>query len=188
MNKTKVFLSMLLVLVSAGAGLAQANSGERRTAAQVIDGRISGVETEFISAAEAMPEDKYAFVPTGGEFKGVRTFAQQVKHVAATNYAFGAAILGEKAPIDVNDESGPANIKSKSEIVKFAKDSFTYLHKAIASIDANNMVGPMKNPWGGKEPVTRLGIAVLAAQHPFDHYGQMVVYLRLNGIVPPASR
>ncbi len=188
MNRTRVLIGMSLVLMFVGTGLAQTNSGDPRSVAQVIDGRISGVEKEFVSAAEAMPEDKYSFAPTSGEFKGVRTFAQQVKHVAVSNYEFGAAILGEKPPIDVSDESGPANIKSKAEIVKFAKDSFTYLHKAIASINANNMDEPMKNPWGGKEAVTRLGIAVLAAQHPFDHYGQMVVYLRMNGIVPPASR
>jgi uncharacterized damage-inducible protein DinB len=188
MNTRNLLIGMLLVLVCAGTALAQTNAGEHRTAAQVIDSRISGVEKEFVSAAEAMPEDKYSFAPTSGEFKGVRTFGQQVKHVAASNYEFGAAIIGEKPPIDVSGESGPADIKSKAEIVKFAKDSFTYLHKAIASINANNMIEPMKNPWGGKEPVTRLGIAVLAAQHPFDHYGQMVVYLRMNGIVPPASR
>jgi uncharacterized damage-inducible protein DinB len=134
-----------------------------------------------------MPEDKYSFAPTSGEFKGVRTFGDQVKHVAAVNYILGASILGEKSPVDVGGESGPTAIKSKAEIVKFAKDSYAYLHKAVDSINDKNMMDPIKNPFWDA-PSSRLELAVLAAQHQFDHYGQMVEYLRMNGIVPPASR
>src|SRR3954469_23794647 len=94
------------------------------------------VEQEVVSAADAMPEDKYSFAPTNGEFKGVRTFAEQVKHVAAVNYVFGSAVLGEKPPVDTGGESGPDSIKSKAEIMKFLKDSFVYLHKSLSSITA----------------------------------------------------
>ena len=160
----------------------------QKTVAQIIDHQIQGAEKEFVPAADAMPEDKYTFAPTNGEFKGVRTFAQQIKHVAAVNYMFGGVILDEKPPADINDEKGPDSLQSKADIMNYLKGSFDYLHKAIASLNDANLTTPMKNPWGGKEPVTRLQIAVLSASHPFDHYGQMVVYLRMNGIVPPASR
>ena len=132
-----------------------------------------------------MPEDKYNFAPTTGEFKGVRTFAQQVKHVAAVNYLFGAAILGEKPPVDVGGESGPDSVKTKAEIMQFAKDSFAYLHKAVASISDKNALNPV-DLFGMK--LTRVGVGAFSTAHPFDHYGQMVEYLRMNGIIPPASR
>jgi uncharacterized damage-inducible protein DinB len=158
-----------------------------KTIAQILNGGVKAIEGEFVPAAEAMPEDKYGFAPTAGEFKGVRTFAQQVKHVAAVNYMVAAAILGEKPPIELGGENGPDSIKSKAEIVKFAKDSFTYAHKAVATITSENATGEIKSPFGeGK--VTRLGMATVFAWHSFDHYGQMVEYLRMNGIVPPASR
>jgi uncharacterized damage-inducible protein DinB len=134
-----------------------------------------------------MPEDKYSFAPTNGEFKGVRTFAQQVKHVAAVNYLIAGAILGEKPPVDTGGESGPDSIKSKAEIVKFLKDSFAYVHKAVPDISEKGALEGVKNPFG-ERPVTRLELAAWIPSHSFDHYGQMVEYLRMNGIIPPASR
>jgi uncharacterized damage-inducible protein DinB len=179
---------LCLLLGCCGAGWAQAaKPAEPQTVARALDGSISLLESEFVPAADAMPEDKYSFAPTGGEFKGVRTFAQQVKHVAAVNYILGAAILGEKPPVDTGAESGPDAIQSKADILKFLKDSFAYAHKAVATIDEKNVVSPIKNRFGD-EPATRLGMATTVPWHGFDHYGQMVVYLRMNGIVPPASR
>ena len=124
-----------------------------------------------------MPEDKFNFAPTQGEFKGVRTFAQQVKHIAAANYMLGAGILAEKPPMDLEGENGPAKITSKADIVQFLKDSFTYLHKALNSIDENNVLEQVPSPFGPNK-VTRLGLAIGAISHPNDHYGQMVEYLR----------
>ncbi len=178
-----VFVTMLVLC---GLGLAQAKE-EKKTIGQVLDGGIKTIESELVPAAEAMPEDKYNFAPTGGEFKGVRTFAQQVKHVAAINYIVGASILGEKPPLDTNGEKGPDSVKSKADIVKFLKDSFAYAHKAVASITDANALEPIAVPFG-KEKGTRAGMATVFAWHGFDHYGQMAVYLRMNGIVPPASR
>ncbi len=158
-----------------------------KTITQVLDSGVKIIESEFVPAAEAMPEDKYGFAPTAGEFKGVRTFAQQVKHVAAVNYMVGAAILQEKAPVDLGGESGPDSIKSKADIVKFLKDSFAYAHKAVGTITADNYMGEVPSPFGqGKS--TRAGLSGVFAWHGFDHYGQMAEYLRMNGIVPPASR
>jgi uncharacterized damage-inducible protein DinB len=174
------------MLVLAAFASAQSKD-ERKTVALVLDRTVTNVEHEFVSAAEAMPEDKFGFAPTGGEFKGVRTYAEQIKHVAAVNYIFGAAILSEKPPVDVGEDSGPASIKTKAEILNYLKESFAYVHKAIQTIDEKNMVEPVKSPFG-QGSVTRLGLATSVSAHCFDHYGQMVEYLRMNGIVPPGSR
>ncbi|MGB9431352.1 MAG: DinB family protein [Candidatus Acidiferrum sp.] len=188
MNKTTALLLSLSLLFCTGLALAQdPKPSEHPSVAQILDHSIAGVEGEFVSAAEAMPEDKYSFAPTNGEFKNVRTFAQQVKHVAAVNYLVGAAILQEKPPIELSGESGPDSIRTKVDIVKFLKESFTYVHKAVGIINDGILLNPVKSPFG-EGMVTRLGLATLIVGHCFDHYGQMVVYLRMNSIVPPASR
>jgi len=175
-----------LVLAFCVVALAQ-TAEQKKTTSQVLDGSIKIIESELVPAADAMPEDKYGFAPSNGEFKGARTFAEQVKHVAAVNYIVGATILGEKPPVDTGEEKGPASVKTKADIMKFLKDSYEYAHKAVASINEGNSLEPIKNPFG-KDPVTRMGMATVFAWHGFDHYGQMAVYLRMNGIVPPASR
>jgi uncharacterized damage-inducible protein DinB len=186
-RKINILGFCMLALVALSAAQESKAKDEHRTVAQVLDHTVTNIEQEFVPAAEAMPEDKFAFAPSNGEFKGVRTFAEQVKHVAAVNYIFGAAILSEKVPVDVGDESGPASMKTKAEIVKYLKESFAYVHKAVQTVNDKNLVELVKSPFGeGK--VTRLGLATSVAAHGFDHYGQMVEYLRMNGIVPPASR
>jgi uncharacterized damage-inducible protein DinB len=180
----------VLVLTNLAAGVfaqVMPKPEERRTLTQVMDRALTNAEKEFLSAAEAMPEEKFGYAPTDGEFKGVRTFAGQIKHVAASNYEFGGVILQEKPPLDFGGEEGPASIKTKAEILKFLKDSFAYMHKAIAALNEQNATESIKSPWG-QNTVTRLGITSLTVAHCFDHYGQMVVYLRHNGIIPPASR
>jgi hypothetical protein len=182
MRKTVVYSLFLLVL--AMPLLAQAPP----TPADVANNQVSGLESEFVSLAEAMPDDKYNFAPTNGEFKGVRTFGEQMRHVAAVNYILGATILGEKIPVDLGKSENGPDLKTKAEIVKFVKDSFAYIHKAFASINNSNAYGEVENPFGGKNKPTRMGLAILTVGHGFDHYGQSVVYLRMNGIIPPASR
>ena len=181
-----ILLGLMVLAVSAAAQTSKPMV-ELRTVTQVLDRTVSNMESEFIPAADAMPEDKYGFAPTEGEFKGVRTFAQQVKHVAAVNYEIAAALREEKSPVDIGDESGPASITTKADILKYLKESFAYVHTAIATINEKNLILTVKSPFGeGK--VTRLGLATSISWHGYDHYGQMVVYLRMNGIVPPASR
>jgi len=188
MNKMKWLFASTLLLAGSGLALGQdAKPAEHRTIAQVLDRSVTGVENEFVPAADAMPEEKYSFAPTNGEFKGVRTFAQQVKHVAAVNYVVGAAILEEKPPIELGGENGPDSVKTKADIVKFLKDSFAYVHKSVGAINDGNLLSPIKSPFG-EGMVTRLGMSTLIVGHCFDHYGQMVEYLRMNAIVPPASR
>jgi uncharacterized damage-inducible protein DinB len=177
----------LLTLTIATAAQAAKPKEEHRTITQILDRSVGNLEREFVPAAEAMPEDKFGFAPTNGEFKGVRTFAQQIKHVAAVNYELAAAILEEKPPADIGDESGPASITTKADTLKYLKESFEYVHKAMATINEKNVTETVKSPFG-EGSVSRLGLATMVTSHGFDHYGQMVVYLRMNGIVPPASR
>lgn len=147
------------------------------------------VEKAIVSAAEAMPADKYGFAPTEGEFKGVRTFGQQLKHLSATNHILAAAALGEEPPADAGDELGPETVRTKAEILDYLKASFAHLGKATEAIGEKNVTvksSPI-SPLPGAA-VTRLALVVEALVHAFDHYGQMVEYLRMNGVVPPASR
>jgi len=147
------------------------------------------VEKEIISAVDAMPADKFGFAPTDGEFKGVRTFGQMVKHFSATNHILAAAALGEEPPADAGDELGPENVRTKAEILTYLKGSFVHLDKAVEAIGQTNI--PVKaspiSPLNRGE-VTRLALLTETLLHAYDHYGQMVEYLRMNGVVPPASR
>jgi hypothetical protein len=194
MNKQVAMGILLLALAPIGTAVAanpqaamQAKPDQKPTFAMVLDRSLTNVEHEVVPAAEAMPEDKFNFAPTQGEFNGVRTFAQQVKHIAAVNYMIAGSILSEKPSVNLGGENGPDNITSKADVVKFLKDSFAYLHKAANSIDESNVLGQVQAPFGPNK-MTRLGLSVIAISHPFDHYGQMVEYLRMNNIVPPASR
>ncbi len=181
-----LFLLFVLSLTTGLMGQAQtAQPTGPVTVSAITESEIRLIENDIVPAAEAMPEDKYNFVPITGEFKSVRTFAEQVKHVATTNYSFWSAVLGENPPVDVSNENGPASIRTKAEIVKYLKDSFTLGHRAAKSLTAENMGERVPSEFG-KRP--RLFLTTFTVAHAFDHYGQMVVYLRLNGIIPPASR
>ncbi|MGA9392188.1 MAG: DinB family protein [Candidatus Sulfotelmatobacter sp.] len=194
MKHMSAIASLMLLLASLQTTHAQTckqfrELSNRRATSQVIDYWVTLEEEKLVAVAEAMPADKYTFVPTDGEFKGVRTFAAQLKHLSATNFILGAAILGAVPPADAGDETGPDSLPTKAEIIRYLKDSFVYLHKAVAAIDdgnaavANSSISPMP-----KGAATRLGLAVETLMHGYDHYGQLVEYLRMNGIVPPASR
>jgi hypothetical protein len=158
------------------------------TIASIVDREISTIEKQVVDAAEAMPEGKFNFSPEnlnipGGDYKGVRTFAVQVKHVAASNYFLWSHLTGDKLPEGLKDGNGPENLKTKADILKFLKDSFVLGHKAATTLTTENMLQTAEN---SNSP--RLYLATFAVAHAFDHYGQMVEYLRMNGIVPPASR
>jgi uncharacterized damage-inducible protein DinB len=171
------------------AAAPQAESAQAApTLAAALDREISAVEKRVTEAAEAMPEDKFNFSPEslnipGSNYKGVRTFAVQVKHIAASNYFIWSGITGEKPPANLKDGNGPEDLKTKAEILLFLKDSFALGHKAVATLTPENM---LQTPEHSKS--TRLRLATFGVAHAFDHYGQMVEYLRMNGIVPPASR
>jgi hypothetical protein len=159
------------------------------TIASAVDREISGIEKQIVEVAEAMPEDKFAFSPEslkipGSDYGGVRTFAMQLTHVAASNYFLWSAVTGDKVPSEkFNDGKGPENVKTKADIIKFLKDSFALGHKVAATLTTENM---LQTAEGSKS--SRLHLAEFGVAHAFNHYGQMVEYLRMNGIVPPASR
>ncbi|MGA2961090.1 MAG: DinB family protein [Candidatus Korobacteraceae bacterium] len=153
------------------------------TVAAVLDRQLSMLEKELVPMGTDMPESKFNFVPSGGDFKGVRGFGDQLKHVATANYRLGGAILKEKPPMPAD----MASLKSKDEIMKFVQDSFAYAHKAFATITDKNLVEEVP-ALSGNGTTTRLWLATFLLGHDRDHYGQLVVYLRMNGIIPPASR
>jgi len=185
MKTTSRFLSCLLITIFSSAAMGQT----RITLSQALDYWVSNCEKEVVSAADAMPDAKYSFAPTAGEFTGARTFAEQVKHLAANNYRMAARILGQPPTPDQETETGPDAVRSKPEILDYLKGSFAALHRAVATITAENAVVPVQpERLITKRLNTRIQFAVDAVAHSYDHYGQMVEYLRMNGIVPPASR
>jgi uncharacterized damage-inducible protein DinB len=141
-----------------------------------------------------MPEEKYGYRPAEGQFRDtkpafgpaeMRTFAEQVKHVACANFAFASEFDGQ-APPKGCEQGGPDPARTRRELLVYLRNSFQAIRKSIARITAPNQFDPIEGDYGA--PNTRLGLAGVVIWHNADHYGQMIVYLRLNGIVPPASR
>ena len=178
----------LLILFAAAAVSGAALAADPMTVAKIYDSQVSTIESELVPLVQAMPADKFNFAPTNGEFKGVRTFAQQAKHIAAVVYLVAAAAAKQdKPPVDTGGESGPDAVKTKEQIVQFLKDSFTYAHKVAAMMTSQNQLEMVKSPFGTAQ-VARGGVLAVVAWHSFDHYGQMVEYARMNGVIPPASK
>lgn len=187
----------LILGVCTLAGSAQTGSTSTKVAAgtqmspvQAQEELLNLFEHEFMAVAQAMPADKYGFAPAaatftasqGAKYDGVRTFAQEISHVTLANYFFASKILGEKVPVD------PKSIQSlatKEDLLKAAADSFAYAHKALAAITPENAYVAIDGVDGLH---TRSVVASFISAHGFDHYGQMVEYLRMNGIVPPGSK
>ena len=174
-----------LLVAAAPLGFAQAAPTAAPTPGTVVspsatyEKLLSGMEKEFVDLAEAMPAEKYDFAPpvSFGDFKGVRTFAQQVKHVAVANEYY----FHDPATPLVDNRAEIEGLKTKAEIVKELKDSFGEAHKYVAAITAENAFVMTQSG-------TRAGMTAFGIAHFMDHYGQLVEYLRMNGIVPPASR
>jgi hypothetical protein len=171
-------------LFAAPALFAQA---PQQTFAQVFDGQISSIEREVLGLAQKMPADKYNFAPaTGtppaGTFDGVRTFALQVRHIATLMYELSAGILDEKAPGDLGTgDNGPDSVQTKDQIIEYFQGAVAFAHKAARSITAENALLPIR-PVDGR--TNRAAAAAFIGLHTYDHYGQMVVYARLNGVTP----
>jgi hypothetical protein len=154
------------------------------TVRQVVDFWVTTTEQLVVPAADAMPEGKYSFAPSNGEFSGVRTFAEQIKHLAAANHQLAAGTLGEEPPAGTDRETAPDSVKTKAQVMDYLKGSFTSLHRAAAALNESNMDDPMPS----KGNRTRFLMLIDAVVHSSNHYGQMVEYLRMNNIVPPSSR
>jgi uncharacterized damage-inducible protein DinB len=168
-----------------GATSAKVAAGTQMSPVQAQDELLNLFQEEFMGVAKAMPADKYGFAPAstnGAKFEGVRTFAQEISHVTLANYYFASTILGEKMPVDPKSIQGAT---SKDDLLKNAAASFEYAHKALASITPENAYVAINGVDGLH---SRSVIASFISAHGYDHYGQMVEYLRMNGIVPPGSK
>jgi len=156
-----------------------------KSIAESVSGTLQFVEGNFLDVAEAMPEDKYSFVPTNGKFDDARSFGEQVKHVACAQFAFFNEFEGKKPPDDC-EKGGHEPARTKSELIKYLKDSFDYSNHVLVTLTAKNALDRVEGRYAG--PNTKLGISVVAVWHITDHYGQLVEYLRMNGIVPPMTQ
>jgi len=177
------FGSVLSIAILASPLLAQASIP--KTIADSVGEMLRFTEGQFLSIAEAMPEEKYSFIPTAGNFADARSFAEQVKHVACSQFAFFSQIEG-KTPPESCERGGPSAAKSKAELIQYLRDSFEYGNRVLSTVNARNALARVEGRYGG--PSTRLGMAVTSVWHITDHYGQIVEYLRMNGIVPPATQ
>ena len=201
MKRTQILgLSALIVCagVTFGSGANSAAAATRPngqqsqqpapTVASAVDRQISTIEKLVLEAAEAMPEDKFNFTPMslripGSAYLGVRTFATQLKHMAASNWFIWSPLTGEKLPEGLDDGNGPRNLKTKADIIKFLKDSFALGHRAAATLTIENL---LQDP--GRIAPTRLSVATFGVEAAYQVYGQMIQYLRMNGIVPGTTR
>ncbi len=161
--------------------------GSAVTVAKAMDEPLTLIEYQMMGVAKAMPADKYSFTPsstaiTGSKFEGVRTFVQEITHVAEANYYFYSSLSGLKPDVDM---SKIESITAKDEAVAMLAKSFAFAHKAIATITPENAFVAIKAVDGMD---TRVSLAAFGVAHGYDHFGQMVEYLRLNGIVPPGSK
>jgi len=193
--------SFLLVLMIAGLTIcapAQSKASKQKskapaagpgniptTIADSVGNNMKFIEGSFLGVAEAMPENKYDFIPTGGNFEGVRSFGEQVKHVACAQFGFFNEFEGKQPPADC-EKGGHNPAKTKAELIQYLKDSFDYGNRVLGTLNARNALDRVEGRYAG--PNTKLGISVIAVWHITDHYGQMVEYLRMNGLVPPMTQ
>jgi uncharacterized damage-inducible protein DinB len=198
MQRITIVILATAVAVFALLGYSQEQKSEQTTQKETPPREPSASELskqETVSSAFLRgSEEKYGYRPAEGKFKNekpefgpaeVRTFAEQVKHVACANFAFAAELDGQKPP-EACDKGGPSPAKSKKELLIYLRDSFAAIRNSLNTLGAKNMFDPIEGSYAG--PNTRLGLATVIVWHAADHYGQMTLYLRMNGIVPPASR
>ena len=190
-STTVVFALLAACLTTTAQQTGSTKSASAPTIASMMEAQLGMVERQVVAAAEAMPQDKYSFAPSGVNFVGVRTFALEVRHLATANFVIYSAILGQDPPAGVTVDgaaNGPESLQTKEQIVQYLRDSFTLGHKAMAMLNSSNALAPLdKLPIAISSLNTRLAVAIFSFSHASDHYGQMVEYLRMSGIVPPAS-
>jgi len=154
-----------------------------------IERQFNKIETDILSTAEAMPESKFSFTPESldiknSDFKGVRTFAGQILHLATDNILIWSAITGDPIREDIEDVNGPRNIKTKKEVIEYLKSSFAIGRKAISTLTTQNAMDMIEFRW---RKLSRLDLAFYALTHANEHYGQMALYLRMCGMIPPPT-
>ena len=148
---------------------------------QLVLGQWNDVSGKLIAMAEDFPEDKYDYKPTPAQ----RTFAEQLLHAAGTTYYFTNLANGQKPPAEEDPQR--ANFKSKAEIVAFVKKCFEDGGAAIKTRGDKGMIAWVEDPTS-KDKMQVGDLAYGFIEHMGEHYGQLVVYYRLAGLVPPESR
>jgi uncharacterized damage-inducible protein DinB len=164
--------------------------GSAVTPAKALDTMLMDFEMQLMGVVKAMPADKFNFAPSAGtfaagseaKFTGVRTFAQEATHLASANYYFYSVVSGMKPDVDMKTLNA---LTKKEDIVAALEKSFAFAHKAVATITPENAFVAIK-PVDGME--TRATLAAFGVAHGNDHYGQLVEYLRMNGVLPPGSK
>jgi uncharacterized damage-inducible protein DinB len=197
MAKRRIVLkAMVAVLACSGsitAAHAQMNAAPKVAAGTMVapsatfDEALSNIEKELVDLVKAMPADKYDFAPSAAvfvpgqktEYAGVKTFGAMVMHIAQANYYYAEGFSKMKPDLD---EKSLADLKDKEKIVAALEASFVFTHKAIGTLTPQNAFESVRGS------TTRASLAAGVVAHAFDHYGQLCEYVRMTGIVPPASR
>lgn len=183
--QNKVLPLMLLSFLTLG----KFSMGQLPSFPTAVERQFNKIESDILSTAEAMPESKFYFTPEalqikGSDFKGVRTFAGQIMHLATDNILIWSAITGDSMRADITDVNGPKSMGTKAAVIEYLKSSFAEGRKAIATLTERNAMDMIKFRW---RKLPRLDLAFYALTHANEHYGQMVVYLRMCGITPPPT-
>lgn len=173
----KRLLLLLIALVVAAPALAQETiPAQAAGMVKTMQSNINYVQDLIIRSAEQMPEADYAFKPT----PEVRSFGQLVGHVTDANYFICSTVLAEANPSPGVEKSKT----SKADLAAALKGSYDYCSKAYAISDANT--GTKIKLFGQEQ--TRLGGLLMNVAHNWEHYGNIITYLRLKGQVPPSSQ
>ncbi|MBS1565365.1 MAG: DinB family protein [Bacteroidetes bacterium] len=180
MKLITIFTSCLVFAIS---GFAQ------QSITTAIERQFNKIENDILTSAQAMPEDRFDFTPESlhiknSDFKGARSFGGQIMHLATDNILIWSAITGDSVRSDITDVNGPGNITTKKDIIDYLKSSFAIGRKAISTLTTQNAMDPIDFR-GRKLP--KLDLAFYALTHANEHYGQMAVYLRMCGIIPPPT-
>jgi uncharacterized damage-inducible protein DinB len=154
-----------------------------------IERQFNKIETDILTTAQAMPESKFDFTPESlgvdnANLAGVRTFSGQIMHLATDNILIWSVITGDSVRADIEDVNGPRNIKSKQDVIGYLKNSFEIGRRAISTLTSQNAMDMIQFRW---RKLPRLDLAFYALTHANEHYGQMVIYLRICGLVPPPT-
>jgi uncharacterized damage-inducible protein DinB len=179
------------VKAQSGAAAPKVEAGTMIEPSKSFDAALSAFEGQFMGLAKAMPAEKYSFAPSAAIFvptqktdylspnnQGVRTFGQMVAHVAQANYFYGGMVGGTKPDVDVKAIGA---LKDKEAIVAALEKSFVFVHEAMGTLTSQNAFESVRGTQ------TRASLAAGVIAHGFDHYGQLAEYLRMNGVIPPAS-
>ena len=182
--RQSITILLAITFIAGTPAYAQEHPPQSKSVPDSINFIWKSVAKDFTRLADAMPKEKWNFKPTQGAFADARTFAEQVKHVACANEAWATQILKEKQP-ERCDRGGPSQARSKAELMAYLRESFSEMDHAIASMNVSNVLEPVHGEYWGDN---RLSAVIAAVWHISDHHGQLVEYLRMNGIVPPASQ